>query len=419
MVKIIEKREEEGNIPDFARKYVGVKAKNFPTIRSIAMAKPGWCMPEADLQTAEMRGLAFISGDRNMLHSILDPDPNWAYVDPRYVPADIEPSECMVRLGFPDYIPDTEHNRQYIMVYATNGIIHARFTEDQLLRDELGQIVHTKVDTHWTNAERSRNACREDLDKKKDRGAAKAVGFSMSYGGQAPSIKRGVYATTGIDKPIEEIEAMMEAVDNSRPRATEWMHELEQTPKTTGKLVAASGRIRHCHTFGDIGSELSKRTKESMMTALGRECRNFFLQESVAAVAARALYGSLKFRDRFNLQGYVCVCLYDSLVVHCPYEERHLWEKALELFMHLSNGWAYGHNLLRYAIDMEYNAGWSTHYTDHEMNEHMKDRSWHPVPEDLKHVDEWLDNAIRIYTEHPEISVYNKKDLRFPLERVG
>lgn len=81
MVKIIEKREEEGNIPDFARKYVGVKAKNFPTIRSIAMAKPGWCMPEADLQTAEMRGLAFISGDRNMLHSILDPDPNWAYVD--------------------------------------------------------------------------------------------------------------------------------------------------------------------------------------------------------------------------------------------------------------------------------------------------------------------------------------------------
>lgn len=183
------------------------------------------------------------------------------------------------------------------------------------------------------------------MDKKKDRGAAKAVGFSMSYGGKALSIQRGVEASTGIEKPVEEIEMIMEAVDNSRPIATEWMKMLEQTPKTTGKLVAASGRIRHCHTFGDVGSGLSTRTKESMMTALGRECRNFFLQESVAAVAARSLYNCLKFREQFGLQGYVCICLYDSLVVHCPYEERHIWEKALELFMHLSNGWAYAHNL--------------------------------------------------------------------------
>lgn len=143
------------------------------------------------------------------------------------------------------------------------------------------------------------------------------------------------------------------------------------------------------------------------------------LQESVAAVAARALYNCLKFRQQFNLRGYVCVCLYDSLVVHAPYEERLIWEKALELFMHLANGWAYGYNLLRYSIDMEYNAGWSTHYTDPEMNKNMKDPNWYPIPDNLKHVEKWLDDAIARYRQYPEMSVYNIEDLRFPLNRIG
>lgn len=143
------------------------------------------------------------------------------------------------------------------------------------------------------------------------------------------------------------------------------------------------------------------------------------LQESVSAVASRALYNCLKFKERFNLKGYVCVCLYDSLVVHCPYSERSLWEKALELFMHLANGWAYGHNLLRYSIDMEYNAGWSTHYKDSAMDEKMKDPSWNPLPDSLHGASEWLDNMTSMYKSQPELSVYNTNDIIYPLERIG
>lgn len=129
-------------------------------------------------------------------------------------------------------------------------------------------------------------------------------------------------------------------------------------------------------------------------------------------MAARALAATLAFKRRFNLQGGVCVCLYDSLVVHCPYEERMIWGKALELYMHLSNGWIYGKNLLRYAIDLEFNTGWSTHSQDPDENSRLKDPSWNPTPAHLKHVEDYLDSMIDLYTKAPVLSVFNTWDLQ-------
>lgn len=134
------------------------------------------------------------------------------------------------------------------------------------------------------------------------------------------------------------------------------------------------------------------------------------LQESVAAVAARALKNMVDFSFREGLEGYPCVCLYDSIVVHCPYRERHIWLKALELYMYLANGWAYDGRVLRYAIDAELNAGWSTH-PDSEEDQRLKDPNFEPTPDNLKPLEAWLDAMIKLYTEHPELSVYNKEDL--------
>jgi hypothetical protein len=248
------------------------------------------------------------------------------------------------------------------------------------------------------------------LNKKKDRGAGKVVNFSSSYGGQAPSLARKIEADTGTKPEIEDVEAMLEAIKKRQPRATEWFEELEQVPKTTGKLVAKSGRIRHCHTFKDIGSALSYRTKEGVITALGRECRNFYLQESVAACAARALKNMTDLAMKHDLKGYPCVCLYDSIVVHCPWEERAIWGKALELYMYLANGWYYDGRVLRYAIDLETNAGWST-APDKEYDEQLKNPEFHPTPDRLKQIEEWLDAMIKLYTNCPELSVYNKQDI--------
>ena len=412
----VESKDKNGNIveksrlPEFMQKYTEIKPKNYPTMRSIAMARPGWCMPEADLQTAEMRGLAFLSGDRKLLKMLLEPDECWAKVDPKYIPEDINPEDCVVRIAFPDYIHLPADKEKYLLTYASDKVIHAKFTEDQLLRDENGKIVSPKFDMHWGVVELSRGTVREELNKKKDRGAGKVVNFSSSYGGQAPSLARKIEADTGTKPEIEDVEAMLEAIKRRQPRATEWFEELEQVPKTTGKLVAKSGRIRHCHTFKDIGSSLSYRTKEGVITALGRECRNFFLQESVAAVAARALKNMVDMHIKFGLKGYPCVCLYDSIVVHCPWEERTIWGKALELYMYLANGWYYDERVLRYAIDLEYNAGWST-APDKEYNEQLKDPNFHPTPPHLKYVEQWLDNMIKLYTDNPKLSVYNVEDL--------
>jgi hypothetical protein len=262
----------------------------------------------------------------------------------------------------------------------------------------------------WGVVELSRGIVREELNKKKDRGAGKVVNFSSSYGGQAASLARKIEADTG-DKPeIEDVEAMLEAIKQRQPRATEWFEELEQIPRTEGKLVAKSGRIRHCHTFNEIGKSLSYRTREGVITALGRECRNFFLQESVAAVAARALKKMTDLSIKFGLKGYPCVCLYDSIVVHCPWEERTIWGKALELYMYLANGWYYDQRVLRYAIDLEYNAGWST-APDKAYSDQLKDPNFYPTPPHLKHVENWIDTMIQMYKTCPELSVYNKEDL--------
>lgn len=242
---------------------------------------------------------------------------------------------------------------------------------------------------------------------------------SSSYGGQASSLQRKIEADTGHQVPLEMVEAMLQAIVDRAPRADEFFHEMEEKPFKAGFIRAASGRLRHCTAFGSEGEKLSKRTRDGAVSALGRECRNFPMQESVGAVASLALQNTLAFKERFSLEGGVVVCLYDSLVVHCPYHERMIWAEALEVFMHLANGWAYGNNLLRYSIDLEFNAGWSTHSPDREWNDNMKDPAFEPVPDRLKPAMDYILALKDFYTKFPEASVYNKEDLVQPLNYIG
>lgn len=144
--KVIKARAAEGRLPEKFKKYENCKPKAYPTIRGLVMAPPGYQITEADLCTAEMRGLAFLSGDEDLLRMILEPDPCWAVVKPEAVPDAIDPADCVVRIGYPDYI--TERNDDFLMTYASDNVIHARFTEDDLLKDENGKIVSPKFDMH-------------------------------------------------------------------------------------------------------------------------------------------------------------------------------------------------------------------------------------------------------------------------------
>lgn len=412
ITEIIKKRHKEKKLPKKWGKYVDTLGKDFPTIRGICMARPGWCMVEADFRTAEMRGLAYISGDKQLKKLINDPDDCFALVKPVYLPEGIAQEDCTVRLKFPDYIKFPEDKDKYVMTYTVEGNLIKKFSDEELLRDKKGNICHPRYDMHWTTAEMSRHTCREVMNKKKDRGAAKIVSFSASYGGTALSIARKIESDTGIKVTEEEAQAFLDAIDNRQPRATIFLHEMEEKP-AKGELYvqAASGRKMHIQVLQRLEGTWTSARKDAI-SSLGRECRNYLMQESVGATAAIACTKIVDFTMRYRnsvckLRGYPIVCLYDSIVIHCPVEERHLWEKVLELYMHAGNGWYYEGDILRYPIDCEINAGWSTKATG-EIAEKLKEPGYMPVPERLKEVEELIDHMIEFYNRYPEVSVYNR-----------
>ena len=68
---------------------------------------------------------------------------------------------------------------------------------------------------------------------------------------------------------------LLDAVEARQPRATEFFHEMERVPEESGLLIAKSGRRRHCHVLAR-DSGIGYRERHSQISALGRECRNFF-----------------------------------------------------------------------------------------------------------------------------------------------
>ena len=146
MKRILADRDSKGQLPDKFKPFLD--ASKIPTVRSIVMSRPGWCIVEADYQTAEMRGLAWLSGDKEMQAQILYPDPNWAYVDPKYVPEGADPEDYVVRLAFPDYIKQPADKEKFLMTRAKDGKILEKYTEDQLWHDENGKIKGPRYDFH-------------------------------------------------------------------------------------------------------------------------------------------------------------------------------------------------------------------------------------------------------------------------------
>lgn len=432
MKRILADRESKGQLPDKFKQYLD--SSKIPTVRSIVMARPGWCVVEADYQTAEMRGLAWISGDKEMQSQITDPDPNWAFVDPSLVPDGESQEDYVVRLGFPYYVTEPQDKEKFLLTRAKDGKILEQYTEEQLWRDDNGKVKGPRYDFHWGTAERGLHKCREVMNKKKDRGAGKVLNFASGYGGQAPSLKRKVDSDTGEDCPIETVENMLTAIRESHIVASMYLEYVEQAPRhADSRMVAASGRIRHIHTLGacvlrskDNEYGMSAYELNKGIGALGRECRNFFLQESVGASASRACVKlvafMMKYREApYNLKGYPIVCLYDSVVVHCPYNERAIWQKALLLYMTLEVGWMYhddrGKRVLRYPSDCELNAGWSTAPV-HDEAVRLADTTFEPTPEHLKPVEDQLDADIAEYTADELKSVYNTWNIETPMEPV-
>jgi hypothetical protein len=110
------------------------------------------------------------------------------------------------------------------------------------------------------------------------------------------------------------------------------------------------------------------------------------MQESVAATAARACKWALDTYKSLGLKARPVVCLYDSLVTMCPYDERFIVAHLHQVFLSDINGWVYddvhGNRTLRYGIDTEFNERWSTNVKAYQKQ--MEDPTFYPTPENLK-----------------------------------
>lgn len=148
--------------------------KSIPSIRSCVKAQTGWMMVESDYKTAELRGLAFISGDEAFIKMMTEPDSRFGFVMHKG-------KEEVVRIRWDENDPYTTGvSDTWLFSVAAGGEIKATYTEADLVRDAHGNVVHPDLDLHWDLAERVHQAPRETLVNKRDRGSAKVGNFCIA-----------------------------------------------------------------------------------------------------------------------------------------------------------------------------------------------------------------------------------------------
>jgi uracil-DNA glycosylase family 4 len=334
--------DEAGLLPEKFRKYLTLKP---PSIRSCVKAPPGWCFVESDYQTAEIRGLAFISGDLNLIKIMVEPDLQY-----RKVRTD-DGKEKYVRVAFDEILKIDP------AVYGDVLQLDADFE-----LDDAGNYISPKADLHWSLAEMVTHKPREVLNKDVERkGLGKVGNFSSAYGASPITLERKIEQDTGV-KPEEGVgQAVLDALRTRQPTAVGFLEWLETVPETAGSYRSPSGRIRHCPMAASRGREARNH-----LASLGREMRNFPMQNSVADTAARAAAWLLKYFLENGMQARPLIVLYDSVVTLCPLEEAERVAELHQRFMCDENNWVVEDREFNYPIDTDFLKRWSTKTMDSE-----------------------------------------------------
>lgn len=204
--KLLQAKDAEGSLPEEFRHYLTTKV---PSIRSCIDAAPllplpgsqGWCLIESDYQTAEVRALAFISGDQQLIDLITLPDKNFAV---------LQDGETVVRIGFAgtELLPEKFYDVLFSIYEKGKFVRKVPLHELKIVN---GSLVHPKADLHWALAEDTHKFPREILDKNKDRDPAKIVRFCIAEG-ELLLTRRGLV-------PIEQLLGCDELWDG-----IEWVH---------------------------------------------------------------------------------------------------------------------------------------------------------------------------------------------------
>lgn len=382
MALVLQREKAAGKLPEEFEQYLD--AKKIPSIRSVIdveklpplAGSKGWCLVESDYNSAELRGLAFMSGDEAMIRYMTEPDPQFG------IPIGGDPEEDRVRLCYADDcgIPEHGRNQDYIMAQVVEGKLIKRYAVDELMKNEDGSISHPSHDLHWSLVEWVTGGPRENYSKKVFRtGVGKVGNFSSIYGATAKTLERKIEADTNKKPEPGTGERILFALEKQRPQADQFLKILQDTPRTIGYWQAQSGAKRRFAVHGSNVNGLSERVHASILSALGREARNFPMQGGVADTAARAgKWLMTLFRER-RLNALPMVILYDSIVTLCPIEERHIVADLHEQCMAVKNTWHHHGRTWYYTITTEFNFAWSWRPSK-EWQAKLNDKNWNSDP---------------------------------------
>lgn len=238
------------------RKIIG---KDIPEIRSCLAPPKGWLMVENDFSQAELRVLAHLSKDENLIAALEDPMRDMH----------AERAIDMFNLDKPP------SQRQEI---APDGPVWS---------DDLD--INPKV---W---------CKKN-GYGSQRNTAKAPSFSWIYG----VTPFGLWTTlreSGVDCSISDCEEWLQNLDSAYPQAAQFQEKQANKAEDPGHIITPWKRKKHLYIMEDSRD----------MSSQGREAANFAIQSTVADLLAKTLIRAQTFREEMGLSNRICLDLHDAM----------------------------------------------------------------------------------------------------------
>jgi uracil-DNA glycosylase family 4 len=203
------------------------------------------------------------------------------------------------------------------------------------------------------------------------------VSNSTSYGATASTLDRQIKAIIGKSPPEGTGQGILDALRRRQPVAVEWLEALAEIPGSQyPEYQLESGQKRRFHAHRSFVRGMDERTKNSILSGLSRQARNFPNQAIVADTSTKAVKNLMAYYRQYGFRSYPLVILYDSVVSCGPVEERFHVAAAHQRFMTTENCWHNHGRTWNFPIDTGFTLAWGSKPSD-DMKKKLNDKTWH------------------------------------------
>lgn len=183
------------------------------SIRNIVEAPPGWVFVQGDLSQAEVRVVAEMSGDAELMRCFIEGiDVHWRIL------------LHMINVGGGEYVEPALETAKKHLGRPAKGLGHAL--------DVLAEIGHERAITIWKGWKEARKK-------------AKGVVFGFIYGMGAPKFVEYAKSKYGFEPTLEEAQVMRTAFFGLFPGLEPWHDRQRKLARAHGLVYNLAGRARH------------------------------------------------------------------------------------------------------------------------------------------------------------------------------